>query len=81
MIRILLPKLLGEVKWTQADLSRATGIRTNTINALYHGFAIEIKVTQLDAICEALGCEISELLVREPNPEPVTKRQVKKPKA
>lgn len=26
MIRILLSKKLGELKWTQADLARATGI-------------------------------------------------------
>ena len=30
MIRILLSTKLGEMKWSQADLARATGIRPNT---------------------------------------------------
>lgn len=34
MIRIRLSTLLGEKKWTQADLARRTGIRANTINDL-----------------------------------------------
>ena len=37
MIRFLLSTKLGEAKWTQADLARATGIRPNTINEYYHG--------------------------------------------
>ena len=36
MVRILLSTRLGERKWTQADLSRMTGIRPNTISELYH---------------------------------------------
>ena len=36
MIRFLLSTKLGEAKWTQADLARATGIRPNTINEYYH---------------------------------------------
>ena len=39
MIRILLSTRLGERKWTQAELARATGIRANTINDLYHELA------------------------------------------
>ena len=39
MIRILLSTRLGERRWTQADLSRKTGIRANTINDLYHDIA------------------------------------------
>lgn len=36
MIRILLSRKLGEFRWTQADLARATGIRPTTINEIYH---------------------------------------------
>ena len=39
MIRILLSARLGELRWTQADLARATGIRPATINELYHELA------------------------------------------
>lgn len=73
MIRILLSTRLGERRWTQADLARATGIRPSTINDLYHEIAERVNLEHLDLICEALGCEISDLIVREPNQESRTK--------
>ena len=38
MIKILLSRKLGELRWTQADLARKTGIRPTTINEMYHEF-------------------------------------------
>jgi len=73
MIRILLSTRLGERRWTQADLARATGIRPSTINDLYHEIADRVNLEHLDLICEALDCELDELIVREPNSEPRTK--------
>ncbi len=70
MIRILLSTKLGEIRWTQADLARATGIRPNTISELYHELVERVNLEQLDLICEALNCEPSELIVREPNKSP-----------
>ncbi len=67
MIRILLSTKLGELKWSQADLARATGIRPNTISELYHEYTDRIKLEHLDLICEALHCEPNELIVRIPN--------------
>lgn len=65
MIRILLSAKLGEVRWTQSKLAKETGIRPNTINELYHEFADRVNLKHLDLICEALDCELSELIVRE----------------
>ena len=48
MIRILLSTRLGERRWTQADLSRKTGIRANTINDLYHDIAARVSLEHLD---------------------------------
>ena len=73
MIRILLSAKLGERRWSQADLARATGIRPSTINEYYHEIAERVNLEHLDLICEALGCELSELLVREPSPYRKTK--------
>lgn len=73
MIRILLSTRLGERRWTQADLARATGIRPSTINDLYHEMADRVNLEHLDLICEALGCDLSDLIVREENKEPRTK--------
>ena len=67
MIRIMLSKKLGELRWTQADLARATGIRPNTINDLYHEITDRVNLEHLDLICEALNCELSEILVRVPS--------------
>ena len=67
MIRILLSTRLGGLRWTQADLARKTGIRPSTINDLYHDLAERINLEHLDLICEALDCDISDIIVRIPN--------------
>ena len=66
MIRILLSALLGERRWTQADLARKTGIRPATVNELYHELTERVRLEDLDLICQALGCDLSELLVYVP---------------
>ena len=73
MIKILLSRKLGELRWTQADLARATGIRPNTISELYNDMAARVSLEHLDLICEALDCELSEINVREPSPLPTVK--------
>lgn len=70
MIKILLSRKLGELRWTQADLARKTGIRPTTINELYHEMAERISLEHLDLICEALGCELGEIIIRIPNSTP-----------
>lgn len=67
MIRILLSTKLGELRWTQAELARVTGIRPNTINELYHELVERVNLEHLDLICEALHCELDELIVRVPD--------------
>ncbi|MBU9728303.1 helix-turn-helix domain-containing protein [Diplocloster modestus] len=71
MIRIMLSRKLGELRLTQADLSRKTGIRANTINELYHEMTDRVSLEQLDLICEALGCSLDELVDWTPNPVPL----------
>lgn len=67
MIRILLSKKLGEIRWTQADLARKTGIRPSTINDMYHEISERVSLEHLDLICEALECDLSEIIERVPN--------------
>lgn len=67
MIRILLSRKLGEVRCTQAELARVTGIRPTTINELYHELAERVNLEHLDLICEALDCELDEIIIRIPN--------------
>jgi len=62
MIKIHLSRLLGERKWTQADLARKTGIRPSTINEMYHEIIERINIDHLNKICEVLDCTLSDLI-------------------
>lgn len=81
MVRILLSTRLGERRWTQADLARMTGIRPNTISELYHEMATRVSLEHLDLICEALGCDLSDLIVLTPNSEPRVKTRAGTPRS
>ena len=75
MIRITLSTVLGERRMTQADLARLTGIRPTTINEIYHEIAERINIQHLDLICEALGCDLSEIITYTPNvPQKISRR-------
>ena len=78
MVRIFLSRKLGELRWTQADLARKTGIRAATINELYHGLAERVNLEQLDQICSVLHCELDEILVRVPPSDTSTPSQQKR---
>ena len=85
MIKIVLSRKLGELRWTQADLSRVTGIRPTTISELYNELLERVNLDHLDLICEALNCTLDEIIVYVPNKEPRINRtrtghQAKDPK-
>lgn len=62
MIKIKLSNLLGEHKMTQKALSDITNIRPATISKMYYEEITRIDIKQLDSLCKAFDCEISELL-------------------
>ena len=62
MIKIHLSRLLGEKRWSPAQLSRLTGIRPNIISDLYNEFTERISLDQLNQICKILECDIADLL-------------------
>lgn len=70
MIRIMLSALLGERRMTQSDLVRKTRIRAARINEYYHELTDRIDLNHLDRICEALECDLCDVLVRVPNNDP-----------
>jgi putative transcriptional regulator len=47
-----------------------TGIRATTISDMYNNFAERVGLDQLDLICEALDCELGDLLILVPNSSP-----------
>jgi Predicted transcriptional regulator len=67
MIRICLSSVLGEKRWSQADLARRTGIRPNTISELYNELVDRVNLEHLDLICEVTGCDLTDILKYEPN--------------
>ena len=78
MIKIHLSRLLGERKMTQAQLSRKTGIRPNTVGALYSEFVDRISIQHLDKICEVLDCDLHDLLEYVPSPKPEKPEPIKR---
>lgn len=72
-IRVRLSARLGERRWKQKDLAEATGIRPSTIGELYNELAERVNLDHLDLICEALECDISDVLEIEPNEKPRVK--------
>lgn len=76
MIRIYLSRLLGERRWTQSDLAKATGIRPTTINEWYHEIIVRPNIDHIDKICEVLNCSISDLMEYVPNDTKRTGKQL-----
>ena len=67
MIANHLSRILGEMRWSQAKLSRVTGIRAATINELYNDIAARVTLENMDRICEALGCDVADIFEYIPN--------------
>ena len=76
MIEIVLSRKLGELRMNQAELSRRTGIRPNTISDLFNDMVSKVDLDQLSAICEVCNCEVGEILERVPETDGST--QVKR---
>jgi putative transcriptional regulator len=49
---------------SQYELAQNSGMSPQNIQKLEQGRAKGIQLDTLDALCEALGCEIQEILVR-----------------
>lgn len=62
MIKIKLSDLLGKNKMTQKALADITKIRPATISKMYYEETKRVDIDQLDRICSAFNCEISDLL-------------------
>lgn len=62
MINIKVAELMGKHKLTQKALAEITGIRPNTVSALWHGTIKRVEIDQIDKLCTALNCQPGDLL-------------------
>lgn len=62
MVKLTLSKLLADRGMTQSELAHITGIRPSTICDIYNNNCTFIKLDNIDKICSALECDISELM-------------------
>lgn len=62
MIRVKISELLGKHKMTQKALAELTGIRAATISKMYYEEIKRIEIDQIDKICKAFHCSISDFL-------------------
>ncbi len=69
MIKIYLSTILERDGMTQIELSKKTGIRPATINELYNEKIERINLEYLSKICEALDCQVEDLLQYIPDEE------------
>ncbi|GAA2181690.1 helix-turn-helix transcriptional regulator [Brooklawnia cerclae] len=65
-----LDELLAERGLTLTALADMVGITVVNLSILKNDRARAIKFSTLTAICEALGCEVGDLLVVSPAPRP-----------
>ena len=62
MIKIKLSDLLGKHKMSQKSLAEIAKIRPATVSKMYYEEVKRIDISQLNNLCKAFNCEISELL-------------------
>ena len=64
-VRNRLSRLLGELHLTQADLAGMADIREGTLSEYVREISDRISLVHLARICEALECELTDVLELE----------------
>jgi putative transcriptional regulator len=62
MIKVHLSRMMGEKKLKIFELADLTGLHRNGITKLYYEKTDGIKFDTLEKLCNALECEISDLI-------------------
>lgn len=62
MINIRVSELMGRQKLTKKALSQLTGIRPNTISALWLGTAKRLEIDQINKLCSVFNCQPGDIL-------------------
>ena len=62
MIRVRLAEALAKRRLSIVELSDRTGIGVRDLEILRDGRALAVRLSTLDALCQALGCAPGDLL-------------------
>jgi putative transcriptional regulator len=62
-IHVRLDELLAERGMTLTELSARVGVSLVNLSVLKNGRARAIRFSTLTAICDALGCQVGDLLI------------------
>ena len=62
MVKLTLDKYLAEKDITRYELAKRTGIRFQIIDNYYKNKVVRYDSDILNRICEALGCDISDII-------------------
>jgi putative transcriptional regulator len=65
VIRITLRDVLDRLGISQTELQLRTGLAYSTVNDLYHGKVRRVELATLNSLCEALECDVADLLSYE----------------
>ncbi|GMA25624.1 transcriptional regulator [Luteimicrobium album] len=63
---VRLDRLLARRDMTLVELSERVGVSVVNLSVLKNGRARAIRFSTLTAVCDALGCEVGDLLAVEP---------------
>ena len=67
MIRLTIDRYLEKASITRYELAKRTGIKFQIIDNYYKNKVVRYDSYVLDRICEALGCDISDIVEYQPN--------------
>ena len=62
MIKLTLDKALKKYDLTRYELAKRTGIQYHVIDNYYKNKVVRYDSYVLDRICDALGCDISQII-------------------
>lgn len=67
MVSFKLDKILAARNMTRYSLSKLTNIDNNTLSKIYYNKSTQVRLDTLDKICDALECDISDLIEYKKN--------------
>ena len=65
MIRVDLDVMLARRKMSMTELSARVGVTMANLSILKNGKAKAVRFSTLEAICEALDCQVGDILIYE----------------